>query len=320
MTELANPFVPPDEDPDTDAPLDPERHAGWYIDDIGDHGLRLAEFGRALGDVATLRRRGRLVVVEGPERSGKTTLLNRCAYLVRGRTPADLVLHTLDLRSVSQTKPDGTLRSGHELRWAVCRHALEEAAWLDDDYRDRGATMLETPSVEECDPGLVYRFMRNKLGQNRVAQVLLPVGPSDVDAANLETYNRWMGHGMLFFAERTTTPASVPLDTRLRQPDAGPLLTLRLRHLRPGEAWIVVARRIRALGDPGGLPTVTEQTLAKVEGLNRHDQDTIGWVVTLFRRLYGRRIAGSPDFDGLPSIEFHEITDLLARRDYEGRL
>jgi hypothetical protein len=313
---LSNPFVPPGDDPLSDGPLDPELHAGWFIDDVGDHGRRLAEFDQQL-DVAAVARRGRLVVVEGPERSGKTTLVNRCAHLVRLRTPPGMVLSTLDLRSVSHTKTDGTLRSGHEMRWTVCRHALEEASWLTDEQRSRGADMLERPSVEECDPGLVYRFMRNKLVEDRVAVVLLPTGPADIDAANLETYDGWMGPGMLFFAERTTTPGSLPLARRPTRPDSLPLLSLPLRPLHPGEAWTVVERRLRELDAGSGLPAVTEDTLRRVEGLNRHDQDTVGWVVTLFRRLYGRRISGSSEFDGLPSIEFPEITDLLARREFE---
>ncbi|MCO1660428.1 hypothetical protein [Pseudonocardia humida] len=312
----ANPFVPPGDDPYSDGPLDPDLHAGWFIDDVGGHGERLAEFAQQL-HVPAIARRGRLAVVEGPERSGKTTLVNRCVQLVRERVPRGTVLSTLDLRGVSPTKPDGTMRSGHEMRWTVCRHALEEASWLTDEQRTRGADMLERPSVEECDPGLVYRFMRRNLVQDRIAVVLLPTGPPDIDAANLETYDGWMGPGMLFFAERTTTPGSLPLARRPPRPDSLPLLSLPLRHLEPGEAWTVVERRLGALAAGSGLPGVTEETLRKVEGLNRDDQHTIGWVVALFRRLYGRRIGGRSEFDGLPFIEFPEITDLLARREPE---
>ncbi len=321
---MTNPFVVAGEDTSRDFPLDPLVHeASWFIDDIGDHGTRLAEFVAAIGDGSALQRRGRLVVIEGPERSGKTTLLNRCVHVVRDRFPATgpTQLYTLDLRSVTQTGPSGTLRSGPELRWATCRYALGKATWMTAPERAEANGFLTDPDSNTCDPGLAYLIMQNTLGSDQVAQVLLPIGPPEIESDNLETYGHWMGPRMIFFTERTTTPSSRELNIRGdRQGDADPVLALPLRHLLPGEAWTIVRRRIQTLSSGNTLPSVDPATLTKVEGLSRTDQNTVGWVVALFRQLYLRRISGESDFAGVPSITFEEITDLLARFGYEGRL
>jgi hypothetical protein len=336
----ANPFVPPGYEADPDAPLDAIDHDDWYIGTVAGHDERFREFCSALdhsarrfaksmgvavtdpdavraNTIPALRRAGRLVIVEGPERSGKSTFINRCVNELQDRCPPSMQLSLINVSGVSLRSENRQLLSAHELRVKVCQHVLEMVPELDPESRSRATAILD-PGADGTggSPDIAYRIIRNRLEAKRVLLVLLPPAPADTDVDNLENYHDWMGPGMIFFAERTTTPTSVSLPRRPNVPEAEPRLVLPLRNLAPGEAYAVVRKRLGVSPPANGLPDVDEATLTEVEGLNRSDQNTIGWVVALFRELYGRRIAGTstPKFRALPSITYEEITDLLARR------
>ena len=337
---IVNPFVPPGSESAPDAPLRADDHDTWYIGTVAGHDECFRDFCEALDRAAhrhALRRRrpvddvvavrkhtvpalreaGRLVVVEGPERSGKSTFINRCVRELQQRCDGTVRLKPVYVNGISLSTKDRQLLSAHQLRVQVCKHVLEEVPDLHSDVLARAAANLDPGSDGSGgSPDVAYRIIRNHLNDSLVLLVLLPPAPADTDVDNLDVYHDWMGPGMIFFAERTTAPTSPALPRRAPAPEAEPTLVLSLRNLTKGEAYEVVRRRLGPDPQAAGLPSVEEATLTEVEGLNRSDQNTIGWVVALFRELYERRITGtsSPRYSGLPSISYEEITDLLARR------
>jgi hypothetical protein len=337
---IANPFVPPGSESAPDAPLRADDHDAWYIESVAGHEECFRDFCEALDQsarkqvllrrqpvddieavrkytVPALRGAGRLVVVEGPERSGKSTFINRCVRELQRRCDGTVRLKPVYVNGISLSSDDRQLLTAHQLRVRVCKHVLEEVPELQNDVLTRAAANLDPgPDGSGGSPDVAYRIIRNHLNINVVLLVLLPPAPADTDVANLDVYHDWMGPGMIFFAERTTTPSSPPLPRRAAPPEAESTLVLSLRNLAPGEAYRVVRTRLGPDPQALDLPDVEEETLTEVEGLNRSDQNTIGWVVALFRELCQRRIdeLSSPKYLRLPSISYEEITDLLARR------
>ena len=334
-----NPFVPPGSESAPDAPLRADDHDAWYIESVAGHEERFTEFCDALDRSAekhalfkrlpvndieavrthtapALRRAGRLVVVEGPERSGKSTFINRCVRELERRCDGPVRLKPVYVNGISLSSNDRQLLSAHQLRVRVCKHVLEEVPDLPNDILTRANANLDPgPDGSGGSPDVAYRIIRNHLNINVVLLVLLPPAPADTDVDNLDVYHDWMGPGMIFFAERTITPSSPALPRRAAPPEAESTLVLSLRNLASEEAYRVVRKRLGP-NPPAGLPDVEEETLTEVEGLNRSDQNTIGWVVALFRELYQRRIdrTSSPKYLRLPLISYEEIADLLARR------
>ena len=89
--------------------------------------------------------------------------------------------------------------------------------------------------------------------------------------------------------------------------------------LSPGEAWTLIERRLNGRQPSARCPRVEKDALTQLEGLNREDQNTIGWVVQQFRRIYERRASGDPRYTDLESVNYEEIIDLLMRGSSEGQ-
>lgn len=334
-----NPFVPTGYELYPDAPLDAADHADWYADFAGNHGGSFESFRASLDAAAAretakrpkpppgsvegpalraIRWSGRLVVVEGPERCGKTTFINHCVEKLRGcrRDPTELLV--VDRRAHSTTSGRGELLPADELRVSVCRHILETAEWLQDERRDRALRQLDGSSSPP-DPGLAYAIMRNHLATNRIMVVLLPPTSVGTDVENLRTYHGWMGPGMIFFAERTTTSGSPELTLRPPPPNTDPLLVLRLRNLARGEAVRFVRHRLDALPRGHGLPGVADDVVQRLENLMNIETKSLGWVSLVFRKIYQQYLSRTSQPHGQPVswITYLEITELLAQGVHE---
>jgi hypothetical protein len=315
-----NPFVHAnlqDRPPGEEGPLDPERHGqAWYIDDVGGHGTCFAEFQAAVTDVAALRGRGRLVVVEGPPRSGKTSLINRCRdhlMHVVGQTR----LWDCDQSRILTSHLDNAkeLLSASELRRDVCRGALFLADWLDRDYYSRAVDALD--KEHRNDVQMVYALMSRHLEQNRIAGVVLPQADLDRESTNnLEHYDRIMAPGMIFFAERTTTSQSPPLSRVAASRGRDEPLILRLANLDRDEIHMVVRRRLgSAAAATEQRPAVADDVYAHLADLRKDKRNAIGYIVEVFRELFGRRISGGFHPPDLLSIQWAEVSDLLVPRE-----
>ena len=301
-----------------EGPLDPTTHPGWYIDDVGNHDECFVAF-RAVS-VTALLSKGRLVVVEGPPRSGKTSLINRCRHFLAEQASAveseQLQIWSCDQSQLSTTK---TLSDDSEqllpapiLRRDVCRAAVVEAGdWL-EPVRARAEELLREPEANNVQ--LVYKLIGQRLGPDRLAEMVLPKVTLDSDLArNLEVYDRLAVPQMIFFAERTTTPNSPPLIPEPATAGRDETLILRLHNLTVDETRSIVAHRLGNGPRTEQRPGVEDEVFQELADLKNDGPDSIGYIVELFRALYEKRISGGARYSHLVSIGWAEVTDHLVR-------
>ena len=314
----SNPFHHP-----PDGPLQPGVHpAEWFIDDVGDHGANFEEFRREVGTLDTLGAAGRLVVVEGSKTSGKSTLINRCLHHLLDQDEHRTRVREWDMTTVPTTRQVDSRRqllTSPELQHAVCSRVVRiKCTFLADEDRTAAKEMLE---AREPDIGSVYALISDRLPDGEVAVIRLPKGDPDVERRSLETYAAWTAPNIVFLAERTAPATEAPFRTE-RDGSREPALVLRLSDLQPDDIRIVVDRRLDrlALVDPAGkLPRavsgdVINQLATLTATLTKAERGTLGWIVSVFRQIYERRMEEDPAWT-TDEITWNEVTDLMTRRE-----
>lgn len=240
---------------------------------------------------------GGMIVVNGPARSGRTSLVHRCAQWAHGQLrTSDHEVHIVDLTRVAspgQSVPERTAQVAGRLHMKLRFMTLPPAV---RDYLD------DKENFDQVLPTLGEIHLSEK--KKWFILLLPPLDPDSVVALNeLRCYGRVLTAGVICIAEST-------LETRPALAGQPEVAFLALRHLAAGEARALVA------GWPGGStaqPGIPEAELDQVEATVKSDGYllTTGGLLSGLRGAYDKRMTGKTPYDPLDYIRSSEIIDAM---------
>lgn len=277
-----NPFVVPGLDDDPDQPLcpwqDDFRHHDDYYSTVGGHHEAFELFKQKLRP-SSLARASRIMVITGPELSGKTSLANRCVYWVKDMLISDTTqIHVYQLREVCprrETVKDRVAR--------VCLRLIERLREFDPGSGERLSGNLRT--AHEVLP-LFGRFHLSAGKPTRFFIILLPSLEPDTAENEIEEYRAALAGvpGVLCVTEN---PADVSLPTYRGE---APPISLSLRYLHPGESHTLVAGWPTTPKEGDGIPIIREADLNTLEKLlgKINVNMTSGKLLTALRKIYDK--------------------------------
>lgn len=300
------PFVVPGYENDPERPLNPwsppprarsTAHDGYYCQ-VG--GLREA-YGQLAGDGGWLDglcgHAGCLILVNGPPRSGKTSLVYRCAqWATLGEQPEHEVnvIDVIGVAGRNQSISERTAQVAKRLQLKLQQITIPPGlrAYVD-----------KNEDFDKILPALGEIHLATK---QRVWFVLLlpPLDPDpDVAMTELCCYGRAITAGVVCIAESS-------LATPLRPAGPHETISLDLRYLEACEADTLVAQwpnsnAFRPIIAAGALAEV--QTSAGANGLPL----TAGRLLSALRQVHFQRLSGNPTPAALNSIRSSEIVDVL---------
>lgn len=294
-----NPFVVPGLEDDPHQPLCPWQdglfHHEDYYGKVGGQHEAYELFKQRLRHPENLHRAGRIIVVNGPELSGKTSFANRCVNWVRVKLGEATPCHVYPLREVC---PRG--ETVQERVAKVCVRLTEKLRELDTGSSMRLANLY---NAHEVLP-LFGRFHAASAGNTPYFVILLPSLEPDTAENEIDQYRAALSGvpGVLCVTEN---PADVPLP--LYRGEAPPI-SLSLRYLHPGESHTLVAGWPDTPKEDDGLPMIRETDLNMLENLLRtiNVNMTSGKLLTALRKIYDRYIYGSN-----PGVGDHPASGLL---------
>ncbi|MEV5176116.1 hypothetical protein AB0L10_34655 [Streptomyces flaveolus] len=193
---------------------------------------------------------GKLVLITGPEGSGKTSLMHRCAWQTReflssNQAPNAVII---DLTADGLVGSDTQARNRH-----ICRRIHDELHLLSTFDNDKIYEDLE----KRCDePAQFYPYLsRLLLHVNVVALVLLP--PSEL-AEEVRGYSTFTQRMLSFFCE-SSYEAVAAIESH---PGAKAITQLTLGVLKESDGWEFVSTRIaRATHQNIPCPTIDEAAI-----------------------------------------------------------
>lgn len=270
-------------------------HEDFYVD-VGGHREAYELFISKLKQPANLARAGRVLVVTGPELSGKTALANRCVAWVRNGLLPEQVCRVIQLREVVgvQSTVDDRLAT-------VCDRLSSELADLDS-----GSSLPSTKLYEVLQRlGNVHRNPPS--GPRPFFVVLLPWLVPETAETEIGEYRAALAGvpGILCVAE--TNPWTRPLPGYRGE---SPPIVLTLRYLKAGEAYKLV-KGWRRQPAPG-LPVIREQELGHLENTlinTLNGNMTSGKLLEAIRQIYDPMDHGDLSENGLRFVEYRELVD-----------
>jgi hypothetical protein len=293
---LANPFTVPEMN-GPDDPLNPvraEKHTLYYVS-VDNTESAFQQFTEQLSDPTSLVTDGRLVVVTGQERCGKSALINRCAHWVRSR----LVEARHGAEVIDLTRRAQLTDSQPDRRRFVCR-ALIDRLW------QCGAVTDERLLDFRRDPDDAYSFLPGAVQEKFVAIVLLP--PSGELASELVRYAGDAQSNLLFFGESAYESTVERARPALAQAASSSPIYLNVGSLIREDAGRFATDRLGRSQSGRSLPPVTADTLDLV---TEKRPMSIGELQTLLYGLY-EELRHRPDLTN--EVTYQYITDYYFRK------
>lgn len=280
-----NPFVVPGCEDEPNQPLCPwdtdcGHHEGYYAK-VGGQDEEYARFTAKLRRADVLSRAGRLVVISGPELSGKTSLGNRCANWVRGlldcKTEKPLIVPLRGVCPRRETVRDRVAKVSARLVSHLVD--MDPIGWADRIHKN--------PPYEAHDVlpffGKIHQTPMDE-EPKRYFIILLPSLEPDTAEEEVDVYRAALSDspGVICVTEN---PSDAPLPEYRGE---NPPITLTLRYLRPGESYALVADWPGAPMPGSGTRVVRQTELARLESLfSRMEWNlTVGRLLATLRRIY----------------------------------
>jgi hypothetical protein len=278
-----------------------QEHHEEHYRDVGGMKLAYRQFVERVKEPRSINRNGRVVVVTGPERCGKTSLINRCAHWVKtSQESQGITGFVLDLTGTCS--PGMTVEQRTRLVCKGLAHKLRKLKLpeqIDNEVRPRldDPDMLDTVFYALED----VHHHRN----HEILIVLLPSLEADTEEVEISHYSRVVKPGTIIMVEYATVQA-IPQQTRASSP-----IRLGLDYLGRGEAHRLVRRRPDGSVPTGANPEVREQELVELETFVRNSGMNIasGQLLSTLRRVYESRIDGTSQSRALHYVEYREILE-----------
>jgi hypothetical protein len=293
-------FVVPGYEENPEQALSPWRdgcaHHDDYYCDVGGMGRAGEKFGTRLNQPQKLCGNGCLLVVTGPPRSGKTALINRCAYRIHtGLAKADIKSKIIDLTPVCSAGMTVTQRASLvSARLATELQLLRPDTWIIDQIKS------EKDKIDSVFPMLEY-IHKGQFDGKRVFIILLPSLVLDTADEEINCYLRVLGRGTILMVEAVAGAVQ-------RADQGWSPLRLELDYLSEGEAYRLVECWRTAAGG-GTNRTVREEEMSKLEQYVRRYGGNIasGQLLTILRTVCNSTPRPGPS--GLDYVEYHEILE-----------
>jgi hypothetical protein len=274
----SNPFVVPGLEDYPDQPLCPWQdglpHHEDYYGKVGGQHEAYELFKQRLRQPESLHRASRIIVVTGPELSGKTSLANRCVNWVRVGLGEQTRCHVYPLREVC---PRG--ETVKERVAMVCVRLTEKLRELDNGSSKSLSNLF---AAHEVLP-LFGRFHASTENPQYFV-ILLPSLEPDTAEKEIDQYRAALSGvpGVLCVTEN---PTDTPFPESRGE---APPISLNLRYLRPGESHTLVAGWPNTPKEGKGVPIIRETDLNKLERLLEamNVNMTSGKLLNALRKVY----------------------------------
>ncbi|GGQ45445.1 hypothetical protein BKA00_006357 [Actinomadura coerulea] len=206
------------------------------------------EFQGHFADCSPLLAKGRMVLVSGGSKCGKTSLIHRCAHWLRDHPPADHRPMIIDL-----TRDHAKAGSIDDRMGEVWKRLLRELKFSGIFEKEELGLLGE----ETGGPlALAYETLSRLLQQKKwIFMLLLP--QSTVPEELVRYGGLAAERNLLFFAETSYEDVA---ETSARQLYAAPPLRLRVGTLGAEDGWAYLSHFV----PDGSGPTVSEETMRKV--------------------------------------------------------
>jgi hypothetical protein len=302
-----NPFVVPGLEDDPDQPLCPwqdARHEEYYGEVGGQHEA-YELFTRTLRDPNNLAKASRIVIVTGPELSGKTSLANRCVSWVQDildptpREPGRCRI--LPLRGVCPRRATVADRVA-----MVCRRLTDKLR----EFETGSGTHLTDNLRTAHDVLPLFGNHHNSSPENKKQYfiILLPSLELEPEKAadEVEMYRAALA-GVPGILCVTESPAGNPLE--LSRGEAPPPISLHLRYLRADESHLLVTGWPNTPKEGADLPIIRKEDLNELEELveTMNANMTLGKLLTAVRKIYDSPSIGAHAAGTLPYVERSEL-------------
>lgn len=258
MNRPINPFCLPESPTELLCPWLNSSHSELYVD-VDGTAWAFEKFVDGMGDLATVRKYGQLVLVTGDSGCGKSALVNRCAHWARER------LHALGHRGmiVDLTRVlNGLPRMPVEERMRVACDVLFAMLQREGALRHDA---LESLRPDRDNPRRFYLSVRDALVDDRTLLILLP--SADDLADEVIRYAGMAQDRVLFLVESSLLGEEELDNIRHAQRNWIRPIMLCVGALEPGDVRTFIAERLRRHSDRGIYPRMTEETMDSVARL-----------------------------------------------------
>lgn len=242
-----------------DGPLCPFQvpdHEKYYVSvDNTEDAYR--KFQQEIGDPHLLSTEGRLVVVSGPQRCGKSSLINRCAaWLLCELEKVDLAGAIFSLTDVVPTNR------------SVDDRILQVFDSMIDDLRRR--KLMEDPDLNVLTTrrnnlDLAFRYLSTNLDKDQVLIILLPSADLVKEAVKYAELSR----GKIVFFSETAYGDSVRIHwPNIHKASRMPPILLEVGPLEENDGWVFAKARQEVHANPNlrPFPKMTRNTMAQITG------------------------------------------------------
>lgn len=263
------------------------------------------DFHREIGDLSNLRTEGRLVVVSGEPRCGKTALINRCAAWLQ-RELIKVGLHGEIFPLAHEGAPNQSVDDRVLHVFSCITDDLQQRKLLHDDhFKELRARMRNVD--------LAFRYLSGILDEKRVLIILLP--PSADLIKETVQYAKFGRKKIIFFAESDYVDI-VRRDWPSIQ-SAGPVppIILEVGILDDNDGWLFADNRQELHArQPHAIPfrKVTKEAMGQ---FTSSLQPSIGQLQAILHDFYREQSVELPQGDAVPASEvtFEDLAEFYLR-------
>jgi hypothetical protein len=264
-----NPFEIPGMEGRPHQPLRPwavetQLHHDYYVD-IDNTDEQLNQFLRKFGELRYATRSGRLVVVNGEDGSGKSSLINRCvARVVPAGSSVDPRTIVVDLTQSQPPESEPLERRMFEARRSLLLK-LKTQIRLSDE--------VQKALVNPTDTRAVYELLSSSLAEPSSAdggQGLVVLLPGTDLSKEIVEYSHCVQPGLVFFIEHSGRPRDLEAELDMLR-DPSPIV-LSVGSLKDGDCLAFVRNRLKLFSEElqrrhdgsGVTPTIRETAMTKL--------------------------------------------------------